>query len=67
VLYAAFELPGNQTICRQTNAQLVKSRTGQLADWITHGLDNSLALCLLCSWMFCEFSLHCSVVGQNAI
>ena len=33
--------PGNRTIRRQANSRSVKSQTGQLADWITHGLDDS--------------------------
>ena len=32
---------GNRTINQQTKSRLVKSQTGQFADWITRVLDNS--------------------------
>jgi len=36
-----YRLNGNRTTRRQTNSRSDNSRTGQLADWSTRGLDNS--------------------------
>ena len=60
---------GNQTIRRQTSSRSVKSWTGQLADWITRGLDNSRTgqLAYMFDAKFWKKTLAPSVIFTNSL